>query len=159
MFKQRLVTILFGSKAYQVIVSAAFGIGDRDVDPVRENLPTVYEVTGGKNRIVWIGCQFKEGVILDLQQILAVRRFIPVDLRPETDAAKQKDGKTIQILKVYLRIKRERVSGFQRDIKGFVSAFYISKTGIYRFFVNNGKLVDPLFYLIKEISMVMLLVF
>jgi hypothetical protein len=43
---------------------------------------------------------------------------------------------------VYLRIKRERVSGFQRDIKGFVSAFYISKTGIYRFFVNNGKLVD-----------------
>jgi len=43
---------------------------------------------------------------------------------------------------VQLRIKRERVSGFQRDIKGFVSAFYISKTGIYRFFVNNGKLVD-----------------
>ena len=31
-----------------------------------------------------------------------------------------------------------------------MSAFYISKTGIYRFFVNNGKLVDPLFYLIKE---------
>ena len=27
MFKQRLVTILFGSKAYQVIVSTAFGIG------------------------------------------------------------------------------------------------------------------------------------
>ena len=33
-----------------------------------------------------------------------------------------------------------------------MSAFYISKTGIYRFFVNNGKLVDPLFYLIKETS-------
>ena len=78
-----------------------------------------------------------------------------MDLRPETDAAKQKDGKTIQILKVYLRIKRERVSGFQRDIKGFVSAFYISKTGIYRFFVNNGKLVDPLFYLIKETCIIL----
>ena len=52
MLKQRTETFLFGSKAYQVIVSIAFGIGDRDVDPVRENLPTVYEVTGGKNRIV-----------------------------------------------------------------------------------------------------------
>ena len=52
MLKQRTETFLFGSKAYQVIVSTAFGIGDRDVDPVRENLPTVYEVTGGKDRIV-----------------------------------------------------------------------------------------------------------
>ena len=52
MLKQRTETFLFGSKAYQVIVSAAFGIGNRDVDPVRENLPTVYEVTGGKDRIV-----------------------------------------------------------------------------------------------------------
>ena len=55
-----------------------------------------------------------------------------MDLRPETDAAKQKDGKTIQILKVYLRIKRERVSGFQRDIKAFVAAFYVMITGIFR---------------------------
>ncbi len=52
MLKQRLKAVFFGSKAYQVIVSTAFGIDDRDVDPVRENLPTVYEVTGGKNRIV-----------------------------------------------------------------------------------------------------------
>ena len=95
MFKQRLVTILFGGKAYQVIVSTAFGIGNRDVDPIRKNFSSVYEVTRGEDRIVRIGCQFKEGVILDLQQILTVRRFIPVDLRPETDAAKQKDGKTI----------------------------------------------------------------
>jgi len=51
MLKQRLKAGFFGSKAYQVIVSAAFGIGDRDVDPVRENLPTVYEVTGGKDQI------------------------------------------------------------------------------------------------------------
>ena len=52
MLKQRLKAGFFGSKTYQVIVSAAFGIGDRDVDPIRENLPTVYEVTGGKDRIV-----------------------------------------------------------------------------------------------------------
>ena len=60
MLKQRLKAGFFGSKAYQVIVSAAFGIGDRDVDPVRENLPTVYEVTGGKDRIVRIGCKFEK---------------------------------------------------------------------------------------------------
>ena len=52
MLKQRLKAFFFGSKAYQVIVSTAFGIGDRDVDPVRENLPTVYEITGGEDRIV-----------------------------------------------------------------------------------------------------------
>ena len=34
MFKQRLVTILFGSKAYLVIVSTAFGIGNRDIDSI-----------------------------------------------------------------------------------------------------------------------------
>lgn len=51
MLKQRFKAGFFGSKAYQVIVSAAFGIGNRDVDPVRENLPTVYEVTGGKDRM------------------------------------------------------------------------------------------------------------
>ena len=47
MFKQRLEAFFFGSKAYQVIVSAAFGIGNRDVDPFRENLPMVY----GRRRI------------------------------------------------------------------------------------------------------------
>ena len=60
MFKQRLVTILFGSKAYQVIVSAAFGIGDRDVDPIRKNFSSVYEVTRGEDRIVRIGCKFEK---------------------------------------------------------------------------------------------------
>lgn len=60
MFKQRLETILFGSKAYQVIVSAAFGIGNRDVDPIRKNFSSVYEVTGGEDRIVRIGCKFEK---------------------------------------------------------------------------------------------------
>jgi len=48
MFKQRVVTILFGSKAYQVIVSTAFGIGNWDVDPIRKNFSSVYEVTEEK---------------------------------------------------------------------------------------------------------------
>lgn len=52
MLKQRFKAFFFGSKAYQVIVSAAFGIGDRDVDSVRKNFSSVYEVTGGKDRIV-----------------------------------------------------------------------------------------------------------
>lgn len=80
MFKQRLVTILFGSKAYQIIVSAALWIGNRDVDPIRKNFSSVYEVTGGEDRIVRIGCQLKEGIIFDLQQIFTVRRFGSVDL-------------------------------------------------------------------------------
>ncbi len=79
MLKQRLKAVFFGSKTYQVIISATFGIGNRDVDPIRKNFPTVYEVTGGEDRIIRGGGQLMEGVIFDLQQILAVRRFIPVN--------------------------------------------------------------------------------
>ena len=55
---------------------------------------------------------------------------------------------------MYLRIKRERVSGFQRDIKAFVAAFYVMITGIFRFGVNDCKLVDSFFDLVKEVGII-----
>ena len=60
MLKQWLEAGFFGSKAYQVIVSATFGIGNREVDPIRKNFSSVYEVTGGEDRIVRIGCKFEK---------------------------------------------------------------------------------------------------
>ena len=59
-FIQWFKSLFFGRQANQIKVGAALIICNGDVDPIRKNFSSVYEVTRGEDRIVRIGCKFEK---------------------------------------------------------------------------------------------------